>query len=139
MIGGTGEYNHFNLLLPGRLRAELPERRQQVLFQGVVQGGQLGGHLLQAGLLQQRSQGRDGGEKGTKEQPKKYRNTHSKSSYPNCKFFYVFRCNLNVILEHFRDLEEKWDPISVMARISATQADRWVQSLDSLQLQFWPT
>ena len=70
MFGGTGEYNHFNLLLPGRLRAELPERRQQVLFQGVVQGGQLGGHLLQAGLLQQRSQGRDGGEKGIKEQPK---------------------------------------------------------------------
>ena len=64
MIGGTGEHNHFNFLLAGHLRAGVPDQRQQVLLQGVVQGGQLGGHLLQAGLLQQRSQGRDGGEKG---------------------------------------------------------------------------
>ena len=52
------------LLRPGYLAAGVPEQRQQVLLQGVVQGGQLGRLLLQPGLLQQRAQGRDGGEKG---------------------------------------------------------------------------
>lgn len=58
-----------------------------------------------------------------------------------CNMYDPLRCNLNIyhVPLHFRDLVECMDPIIALVRITATQAEPLVQSLDSLQLQFWPT